>query len=557
LRILIIGGYGVFGGRIVELLEVEARLTLIVTGRSLAKASAFCESRDQAQAELIPAAIDRAGDLAASFVHWAPDLVIDASGPFQDYGKTRYAVIEACLDRPCDYLDLADGSNFVAGVASFDARARQVGRFILSGVSSFPVLTAAVVRRLSAGMATVDSITGGIAPSPFAVVGQNVIRAIASYAGQPIALKRDGQMGQGHALTELVRFTVSPPGRRPLNNTLFSLVDVPDLRVLPGLWPQAATVWMGAGPVPEVLHRALIACAWLVRLRLLLSLSFLAPLMFTAINRLRWGEHRGGMFVVVRGKDTKGALTEQSWHLLAEGSDGPFIPSMAIEAIVHKTLAGQRPPPGARAATGDLELEDYEALFATRTIYSGVRGDPGAQAGRPLYGRILGDAWDSLPTQVRALHDIRTEATATGHATVTRGTGLLSRLAAAIIGFPRAGDDIPLTVHFTVRDGEETWTRTFAGHSFSSRQFAGVGRDEHLVCERFGALTFAMALVVEGDRLRLVVRGGRLFGVPLAPWLMPRSDAYESVEDGLFHFHVEISHPLTGLIVRYDGRLAR
>jgi hypothetical protein len=31
-------------------------------------------------------------------------------------------------------------------------------------------------------------------------------------------------------------------------------------------------VWIGAGPVPEILHRALNGLAWLVRLRLLPSL---------------------------------------------------------------------------------------------------------------------------------------------------------------------------------------------------------------------------------------------------------------------------------------------
>ena len=41
----------------------------------------------------------------------------------------------------------------------------------------------------------------------------------------------------------------------------------------------------------------------------------------------------------------------------------------------------------------------------------------------------------------------------------------------------------------------------------------------------------------------------------LPMWLCPRSDSYETAEDGRFHFHVEISHPLTGLIVRYRGWL--
>jgi hypothetical protein len=39
-------------------------------------------------------------------------------------------------------------------------------------------------------------------------------------------------------------------------------------------------------------------------------------------------------------------------------------------------------------------------------------------------------------------------------------------------------------------------------------------------------------------------------------WLAPAGDSYEFAEDGRFHFHVEIGHALTGLIVRYRGWLA-
>ncbi|RWQ65382.1 MAG: hypothetical protein EOS86_15075 [Mesorhizobium sp.] len=325
MKVLIVGGYGTFGGRIVELLENQPRLTLIIAGRSLAKANAYCGSRHGAEARLVPAQFDRDGDLAAQLASLRPDTMVDASGPFQAYGEGRYRVIEACIAQGVNYLDLADGSDFVAGVSAFDAAARETGLFVLSGVSSFPVLTAAAVRRLSLDMARVETIRGGIAPSPFAGVGENVIRAIAGYAGQPVQLARDGEPSQGHPFTEQMRYTIAPPGRLPLRSTLFSLVDVPDLRALADLWPQAQTIWMGAGPVPEVLHRALIGLAWLVRAGLVRSLLPLASLMHWASNRLRWGEHRGGMFVAVEGADRSRTPVRRSWHLLAEGNDGPLI----------------------------------------------------------------------------------------------------------------------------------------------------------------------------------------------------------------------------------------
>ena len=59
LRILIVGGYGIFGGRLVELLEDDVRLTLLVAGRSLASARKYCEARPKAAAKLVPTFFDR------------------------------------------------------------------------------------------------------------------------------------------------------------------------------------------------------------------------------------------------------------------------------------------------------------------------------------------------------------------------------------------------------------------------------------------------------------------------------------------------------------------
>ncbi|PAQ05548.1 hypothetical protein CIT26_29815 [Mesorhizobium temperatum] len=177
---------------------------------------------------------------------------------------------------------------------------------------------------------------------------------------------------------------------------------------------------------------ALIGLAWLVRARTVRSLSPLAPLMQLATNRLRWGEHRGGMFVEVAGSDQTGVAVTRSWHLLAEGNDGPLIPSMAVEALVRKALDGHEAPPGARAAVHDLELEDYEALFASKTIYTGFRNEP-VDLDTPLYAALLGDAWLSLPDEIRAMHDGTT--TAEGRARVERGGTILGRLTAWLVGF--------------------------------------------------------------------------------------------------------------------------
>lgn len=554
MRVLIVGAYGIFGGRLVELLQDDARLTLLVAGRSMARARAFCAGLPKAAAQLVPVLFDRAGSDAEQLRALKVNLVVDASGPFQEYGAQAYALVERCIDSGCHYLDLADGSNFVAGVARFDARARAAGVYVLSGVSSFPVLTAAVVRRLSSGMLEPDSILGGIAPSPYAVVGLNVIRAIASYAGQRTPLRRDGVTAIGHPFTESRYFVISVPGRIPLARRRFSLVDVPDLRALPELWPGAKDVWMGAAPVPAPLHRALSIFAWLVRLGLLPTLLWMARLMHSVTNHVRWGEHRGGMFVQVLGHGPDGQAMERAWHLSAEGDDGPFIPCMAIEALIRKALAGTSPPIGARAGLRDLELDDYEALFARRTIYTGVRETSG-DAKLPLYQRVLGSAWDSLAPQIRQLHAVNSVNAYRGVCSVERGRSPMAQVMAWLIGFPKAGADQAIDVTLTAEGMGERWVRHTNGSSFSSVQTLGSGAAQWLVRERFGAAFVDMALVPDGENLRYIVRRWGLLGIALPLWLGPRSTALETVQDGRFNFNVAIHHPLAGFIVSYAGWL--
>lgn len=548
MKILVLGGYGVFGGRLVWLLSDLPMLEVLVAGRTLAAAQAFCTAY-VGQSVLRPLQVDRQ-QLAAALQAERPDLVVDASGPFQDYGAQRYAAIEACIAAGIDYLDFADAADFVFGVSQYDAQAKAAGVYVLSGVSSFPVLTAAVLRDMATRMDIV-SVEGGIAPSPYAGIGLNVMRAVVGYAGSPVKLRRGGRDGHGIGLAESRRFTVAVPGRLPLRNLHFSLVDVPDLQVLPPEHPTMTDIWMGAGPVPEVLHRVLNLLA---KARLHLRLPSLEPcsrLFYTVLNLMKFGEHRGGMIVRATGV-RDGVAMQQSWHLLAEANDGPYIPSMAIEAVIRKQLAGERPAPGARPATHALELRDYDALFAGRTIYSGFRQDmPGAS----LYQRVLGSAYAQLPDSVQLLHAPGAPRRWRGTARVERGRGLLSRLLGTVFGFPAAGEGVPVSVEFAPEAWGERWTRTFAGRRFSSLQTQGSGRNEALLVERFGRVSVALALLVENGRLQLVPRRWSVLGLPLPHSLLPGDKSFEYEVDGRFVFDVEIGAPVVGRIVHYRGVL--
>ncbi|MXO90460.1 DUF4166 domain-containing protein [Pontixanthobacter aquaemixtae] len=168
----------------------------------------------------------------------------------------------------------------------------------------------------------------------------------------------------------------------------------------------------------------------------------------------------------------------------------------------------------------------------------------------------MGVAFDGLPPKVKQLHDSSELRSWSGAADITRGTGVLSRIAAAIFGFPAAGSNVPVTVTFAPEKNGERWTRNFGGRKFHSVQSQGSEEGAGLLTERFGPVSATMALVVSDGRLLLVPKKWSLLGVPMPGFLMPGGDSFESERDGFFRFDVEIAAPFVGLIVTYKGALS-
>ena len=370
MRVVILGGAGAFGSRLAQLLTAEREIELVLAGRSLAKARAAAEPLG-AEASVI----DRNGDVAAALSALRPDALVDASGPFQAYGERPYRVADACLAAGAHYLDLADGTAFVAGIGVLDAEAKGRGLAVLSGASTLPALSFAAVRALAAGLDRFDSLAIGIAPSPKAPMGLSVVAATATYAGAPVPLRRDGRDTLARGLVDARRWRIAVPDGPALAPRTFLLADAPDLRLAPQTWPELQSVWVGAGPAPQAPVHVLRALSWLRSKGLAPPLAPFAPLFHRVINGLRWGTDRGGMIVEAKGQ-RDGRTVTRAWMLTAEGADGPFIPTMACAAILRRLAGGEAPSPGARPATHELELADFEPFFAVRAIRTGIVETP-------------------------------------------------------------------------------------------------------------------------------------------------------------------------------------
>jgi NAD(P)-dependent dehydrogenase (short-subunit alcohol dehydrogenase family) len=352
-RVLVIGGYGFFGRRLVERLALQPGLHVIVAGRSAHRAAALA-------AELAPRAVSRlegvaldalADDLPAVLDRLALRVVVHTSGPFQGQD---YRVALACSAAGVHYVDLADGSAFVAGITAVDVAATAAGTCAISGASSLPALSAAAVDAMVAGWRRVDAIDIGISPGNRTERGLATIQAVLSYCGRPVR-QSDGSTRTGWLSSRLRRYP-APVGWR-----LLSPCDVPDLALLPQHWPGRPAVRFGAGTELMWQQLGMNALALLVRVGAVRDPVVYAGWLKRASDRfMDCGSDAGAMHVAVRGVDAQGRSARRTWTLLATRGDGPYVPTLAAAALVRRLAAGAPVPRGARPCIGVLTLDDFQ-----------------------------------------------------------------------------------------------------------------------------------------------------------------------------------------------------
>lgn len=515
--VLIIGGYGTFGRRLVRLLSDIDGLCVLVGGRNPDKAQAVINDLD-GSATLIAQCVDRAQPIAPQLDR-SIDCVVDAVGPFQAYGDTRDIVFDFCADHDATYIDLSDDPAFCAYIM---ARADGAPMSVATGWSTFSALTGAIVDELGGGPSV-----AGLVPNPQQPMGRAVIESVLTYAGKPV--------GSGYGLTRTRRNTVIPPGAMPMRRLLFSNVATPDTVLLD---PQS-TGWVA--PQPILLHWSLILMARLARWNLFPPLALFAGPIHWAQSLVRIGEPRGGLVVEANGK---------SFHLIGEGEAGPDVPVIPAAALIEAIHQGETFEAGWLRPGAAFPLSRLTSWFDRLDIHYGTRDERG-----PLYARVLGGAMVTLPAPIQTLHE---GGQFTGRATVTRGRNPIGRLIANLFGLPKAGDhqvDVSIT---TDDQGVERWSRTYSGREMLSFQSEGKDREAGTVIERFGPIAVQLGLAVEGERLRYDTRGWSILGIPLPRFLVPGGDVHERVDDqGRFHFHVDMIAPGFGRLVRYEGWLER
>jgi saccharopine dehydrogenase-like NADP-dependent oxidoreductase len=350
-RILIIGGYGNFGSFISKTLALEPCIQVIIAGRSLSKAKQFLatlKSNNKAEAVVL----DITTDITNNLKSIRPDIVIHTSGPFQDQ---QYNVAASCIEAGAHYIDLADGRDFVDNICALHGSAKEKNLLVISGASSVPCLTAALVDHYKGKFKLLETLDYGITTAQKTARGLATTKAILGYTGKSFKTLIDGKQTIIYGWQGIHLRKYKDIGWRFLGNC-----DVPDLAIFPKRYPELKTIRFYAGLEIPLIHITLWKLSWLVRIGLIRKLGKLAP----ALLRLSFlfdlfGTANSAFHMELSGKDHSERDKTITFELIARSGDGPYIPCMPAILMAKKLASNELHRSGAYPCVGFITLEEY------------------------------------------------------------------------------------------------------------------------------------------------------------------------------------------------------
>ncbi|OGB24450.1 MAG: saccharopine dehydrogenase [Burkholderiales bacterium RIFCSPLOWO2_02_FULL_57_36] len=369
MKTVILGGYGNFGARICRALNNDPEIEIVVAGRDADRAANFCAELGSGASYL---RIDAAqGDLALSLRNIGAELVIHAAGPFQQQG---YQVPLAVASAGAHYIDLADGRRFVCDFPhALNDAFRSSGRIAISGASTVPALSSAVIEHLAEGWKQIHEIDYCIAPAQTAPRGVATFAGVLNYCGAPIRVWQDGEWVTRYGWANPQRVEFARLGPR-----IGALCDIPDLELFPKRYRDVRSVMFRAALEIGLTQRTMSVLSTFRRAGLIKRPERLAGFLNATAKIFDcFGSALGGMVVRVTGINASDMPVQHAWHIAADHDHGPEIPCMAAILLARRLARKEISEVGAQACMGWLTLSDFEPEFSRWNMITDVIDESG------------------------------------------------------------------------------------------------------------------------------------------------------------------------------------
>jgi hypothetical protein len=279
-----------------------------------------------------------------------PAVVINTCGPFQ---TSNYTIATCCIHHGVHYIDLADGREFVTGITALNIMAKEKRVAVISGTSTVPGLSSAVLEHFKGEFTKIDQMTFGISPGQKAERGLATTQGILTYVGKPLK-PYGGHKHKVYGWQDIYRQEYPDLGKRWMANC-----DIPDLDLFPKHYG-IQSIRFSAGLELGFLHLGLWGLSWLVRLGLPLNLPRFAKPLLKASNMFDGiGSADGGMHVIMTGKGQNGEALARKWFIVAYDGYGPHIPTIPAIILAKKLAQGEETVTGAMPCVGMVTLEEY------------------------------------------------------------------------------------------------------------------------------------------------------------------------------------------------------
>lgn len=351
-HVLVLGGYGTFGARIVRALCDKGHLVTI-NGRHFHQAQNLKLSilADNINARVKVSCFDASEQLKVHLNKLKPDLVIHTCGPFQGQDTT---IAKTIIKSGAHYIDLADSRDYVTQMSDLNELAQSKQVTAITAASTVPALSSAALAHLrhEFNIRSFKQVDIGISPGQRTARGLATTQAVLSYLGKPM------RSWQGNPTKKYGWMDTYLQIYPKINERLMGNCEAPDLDLLPSYF-NIKQLSFAAGMESKLLHRCISALAWLIRLGLPVKPQQYAQ---GLLKMSRWfdrlGSCDGGMHVHVVALDGENQVLEKTWFIEAFKNHGPQIPAVPAIIMADKILADGYQT-GVLACVDLISLEEY------------------------------------------------------------------------------------------------------------------------------------------------------------------------------------------------------
>ncbi|MFZ0219808.1 MAG: saccharopine dehydrogenase NADP-binding domain-containing protein [Candidatus Aquirickettsiella sp.] len=352
-KVLILGATGNFGRKIARGL-VAKNIAIIISGRHEEPLLALKKQLSKVAVEtcIDILCFDFKKRLSQELLRLRPPLVINASGPFQ---TADFTTAINCILLGVNYIDLADAREYVNDFSMLEEEAIKKNCIAITGASTLPCLSSAVLNYYKDEFKTIDSLVYGITLGQKTERGLASLKSILSYVGHRLEDFR-GVSKSVYGWQDIYRQEYPLLGKRWMANC-----DVPDLDLLPAYFA-IKSIRFSAGIESNIAHLGLWFLSWLIRLKLPIKLEKKAKSLLKLSHYFdSFGTDAGGMHMLMSGTDHKGNQKNIKWFMVAKNGDGPYIPTIPAILLAKRILQEEIVETGAMSGMQLISLESYLA----------------------------------------------------------------------------------------------------------------------------------------------------------------------------------------------------